>query len=118
MSVTSTTLVLTLVGIGLALGLAGKTALVGRAESPLLAGVGKVTILLGDGLRCVGELVSDVVGSLIEVSDTVGRALGGRGVLHVLVGEALGLGSDAALGGLTESALLAGVCEVGILLCH
>jgi hypothetical protein len=117
MSVTSTTLVLTLVGVRLALGLAGKATLVGCAESPLLTGVGKVTILLGDGLRCVGELVGDLVGSLVEVSDTVGSALSGGRVLHVVVGKALCLRSDTTLGGLAECALLARVCEVGILLC-
>ena len=90
-SVTSTTLVLTLVGVGLALSLAGKSTLVGCAEGPLLTGVGKVTILLGDGLRCVGKLVGNLVGSLIEVSDAVGSTLSSRRILHVVVRKALRL---------------------------
>jgi len=116
--VTSTTLVPTLVRVGLALSLASKATLVSSAERPLFTGVSKVAILFGDGLRCVGELVGDVIGSLVEVSDAVGSALSGRRVLHVVVREALGLGSDAALGSLAKCAVLAGVCEVGILLCH
>ena len=83
-----------------------------------VAGVSKVAILLRDGLRCVGELVGDLVGSLIEVCDAVGSALSGRRVLHVVVGKALSLGSDTTLRGLTECALLAGVCKIGFLLCH
>lgn len=117
-SVASTALVLALVGIGLALSLTGKATLVGCAEGPLLTGVGKVTILLGDGLRCIGKLVGDVVGGLVEVSNAVGSTLSSRRVLHVVVRKALGLGSDTTLGGLAERALLAGVCEVGFLLCH
>jgi len=115
-SVTSTALVLTLVGRSLALSLASKTALVSRAESPLLTRVSKVSILLGDGLRSLGKLLGDVVGSLVEVRHTVGSALGGGRVLHVLAGQALGLRGDTALGCVTESALLAGVGEVGVLL--
>ena len=110
----SSTLVLTLVGIGLALSLAGKTALVSRTESPLLARVSKIAVLLSDSLRSLGELLRDVVGSLIEVRHTVGSALGGGRVLHVLAGKALGLCCDAALGCVAKSALLAGVGEVGV----
>ena len=116
--VTCTILVLTLVGVGLALGLAGKATLVGCTKSPLFAGVSKVTILLGDGLGCVGELVGDLVGGLVKVFDAVGSALSGRRVLHVVVRKALGLCSDAALRGLAKCALFAGVCEVGFLLSH
>jgi hypothetical protein len=117
-NVTGTPLLLTLVGVSLALRLAGKATLVGCAECPLFTGVSKVAILLSDGLRCVCELVRDLVGSLIEISDAVGSALSGRWVLHVVVRKALGLGSHTALRGLAECALLAGVCEVGFFLCH
>jgi len=78
--------------------------------------MGKVAILFSDSLRSVGELVRDVVGSLVKVRHAVGGALGCGRVLHVLAGKALGLGCDAALGCLAESALLAGVGEVGVLL--
>jgi hypothetical protein len=116
--VTSTALVLTLVGVGLALSLAGKATLVRCAKSPLLTRVGKVTVLLGDSLRSVGELVCDLVGGLVEVANTVGSALRRGRVLHVLVGKALSLGGNSTLGCLAESAVLAGVCEVGVLFCH
>ena len=112
----SSTLVLTLVGIGLALSLAGKTALVSRTESPLLARVSKIAVLLSDSFRSLGELLRDVIGSLVEVRHTVGSALGGGRVLHVLAGKALGLCCDAALGCVAKSALLAGVGEVGVFL--
>jgi hypothetical protein len=117
-NVTSTNLVLTLIGVGLALSLAGKTTLMGCTEGSLFTGMSEVTILLGDSLGCVGELVGDLVGGLVEVSDAIGSALSGRRVLHVVVGKALGLGSDAALRCVPKCALLAGVCEIGFLLCH
>jgi hypothetical protein len=110
----SSPLVLTLVGISLTLSLAGKAALVSRAESPLLSRVSEVAVLLGDSLRSIGELLGDVVGSLVEVRHTVSRALGGGGVLGVLAGDALGLRRDAALGRRAESALFARVREVGV----
>jgi hypothetical protein len=116
--VTSTTLVLTLVSVSLALRHAGKAALVCCAESPLLTRVSKVTILLGDSLRSVGELVGDLVGSLGKVANTVGSALRRGRVLHVLVRKALGLGCNTTLGCLAESTLLAGVCEVSVLFCY
>ena len=112
----SSTLVLTLVGIGLALSLASKTALVSRTESPLLARVSNIAVLFSDSLRSLGELLRDVVGSLVKVRYTVGSALSGGRVLHVLAGKALGLCCDAALGCVAKSALLTGVGEVSVLL--
>jgi hypothetical protein len=112
----SSILVLTLIGVSLALSLASKTTLVSRTESPLLTRVSKIAILLGDSLRSLSKLLRNTISSLIEVRHAVGSALGSRRVLHVLAGEALGLGRDTALGGVAESALLARVGEVGVLL--
>jgi hypothetical protein len=87
-----------------------------RAESPLLTRVSKIAVLLGDSLGSLRELLRNTISSLVEARHAVGSALGGGRVLHVLAGEALGLGCDTALGGVAESALLAGVGEVGVLL--
>jgi hypothetical protein len=107
---------LTLIGISLALSLASKTALVSGTKSPLLTRVSKIAILLGNSLGSLRELLRNTISSLVEVRHAVGSALGGGRVLHVLAGEALGLGCDTALGGVAESALLARVGEVGVLL--
>jgi hypothetical protein len=48
------------------------------AESALLAGVGEVGVLLGDGLGVGGHLGDDVLGFLFEVGGAVCGALSDR----------------------------------------
>lgn len=113
---TSINLLLTLVLSRLALCLAGEATLVGSAESSLLTRVSNITILLGDGLRGVGHLVSDLVGNLVEISNAVRGALSRGRVLHVVIGQALSLRSNTTLRSLTKSTMFAGVREVRLLL--